>query len=91
MILFWFLLVALALAWGIADWQQDQLAHRTPPPVVQKSAPVAAAVQAPLAPPALAAAPAAGQDGAALPAADPAVAARPDAPDREPPKADDPK
>jgi hypothetical protein len=87
MILFWFLLVALALAWGIADWQQDQLAHRAPPPVVQKSAPTVAAAQASLASPA----PAAAQDGAAAPVIDPTAAAKPVAADSEPPKADEPK
>jgi hypothetical protein len=32
MLLFWFLIIALAMAWGIVGFQEDELARRAPPP-----------------------------------------------------------
>ncbi|MCC7312789.1 MAG: hypothetical protein IT510_16255 [Sulfuritalea sp.] len=50
MLLFWFLIIALAMAWGIVGFQEDELARRAPPPG-HVSAPAATA-PAPVAPPA---------------------------------------
>jgi hypothetical protein len=42
MLLFWFLIIALAMAWGIVGFQEDELARRAPPPA-HISAPAATA------------------------------------------------
>jgi len=48
-LLFWFLILALALAWGIAGFQEDRLeAHKPPPPAAH--APAAAKPAVPVAP-----------------------------------------
>ncbi len=47
-LLFWFLILALALAWGIAGFQEERIAASKPPPAIH--APVAAKPVAPVAP-----------------------------------------
>ncbi len=47
-LLFWFLILALALAWGIAGFQEERIAASKPPPAIH--APVAAAAAKPVAP-----------------------------------------
>lgn len=45
-LLFWFLIISLALAWGIVGFQQDEIARRSIPPPNPPIAPVQMALPA---------------------------------------------
>ena len=88
-LLFWFLIVALSLAWGMAGYQEDRLEREAQLHTVRKVKP--AANVAPTQAPALAAPPAGDQSGATVPEIYPAAQSKVDSADKDLPKTDEPR